>query len=101
MKGRRGVKGRREREIDTQPNAEFQRMARRDKKAFLNEQNLGYMSHEKMLGVGALLAFWEKLNDNFIRTLYHLFLHFWGKFRRNCAKFSVTINIEIYPRNTW
>lgn len=44
-------------------------MARRDKKAFLNEQNLGYMSHEKMLGVGALLAFWEKLNDNFIRTL--------------------------------
>ena len=33
-----GVKGKRERERYTQLNAEFQRIARRDKKAFLNEQ---------------------------------------------------------------
>ena len=35
---RRDVKGKRERERYTQLNAEFQRIARRDKKAFLNEQ---------------------------------------------------------------
>ena len=34
----REVKGNRERERYTQLNAEFQRIARRDKKAFLNEQ---------------------------------------------------------------
>ena len=32
------MKGRREREIYTQPNAEFQRIARRDKKAFFSDQ---------------------------------------------------------------
>ena len=36
--GAREVKGNRERERYTQLNAEFQRIARRDKKAFLNEQ---------------------------------------------------------------
>ena len=35
---RREAKGKGERERYTQLNAEFQRMARRDKKAFLNEQ---------------------------------------------------------------
>ena len=35
---RRETKGKGERERFTQLNAEFQRMARRDKKAFLNEQ---------------------------------------------------------------
>ena len=35
---RREVKGKREREKYTQLNTEFQRMARRDKKAFLNDQ---------------------------------------------------------------
>ena len=35
---RREAKGKGEREIHTQLNAEFQRIARRDKKAFLNEQ---------------------------------------------------------------
>ena len=35
---RREAKGRGERERYTQPNAEFQRIARRDKKASLNEQ---------------------------------------------------------------
>ena len=35
---RREVKGRGERERYAQLNAEFQRIARRDKKAFLNEQ---------------------------------------------------------------
>ena len=35
---RREVKGKGERERYTQLNAEFQRIARRDKKAFLNEQ---------------------------------------------------------------
>ena len=35
---RREVKGKGEREKYTQLNAEFQRRARRDKKAFLNEQ---------------------------------------------------------------
>ena len=35
---RRDVKGKRERERYTQLNAEFQRIARRDKKAFLSEQ---------------------------------------------------------------
>ena len=34
----REVKGKRERERYTQLNAEFQRLARRDKKVFLNEQ---------------------------------------------------------------
>ena len=33
------VKGKAERERYTQPNAEFQRITRRDKKAFLNEQS--------------------------------------------------------------
>ena len=36
--GAREVKGNRERERYTQLSAEFQRIARRDKKAFLNEQ---------------------------------------------------------------
>ena len=35
---RREVKGKKEREKYTHPNAEFQRIARRDKKAFLGEQ---------------------------------------------------------------
>ena len=35
---RRQVKGKREKERYTHLNAEFQRIARRDKKAFLNEQ---------------------------------------------------------------
>ena len=35
---RREMKGKRERERYTQQNAEFQRIVRRDKKAFLNEQ---------------------------------------------------------------
>ena len=35
---RREVKGKREKERYTQLNAEFQRIARRDKKAFLKEQ---------------------------------------------------------------
>ena len=35
---RREAKGKGERERYTQPNAEFLRIARRDKKAFLNEQ---------------------------------------------------------------
>ena len=35
---RRGVKGKREREKYIQLNSEFQRIARRDRKAFLNEQ---------------------------------------------------------------
>ena len=56
---RREEKSKGEKETYKHLNAEFQRIARRDKKAFLSEQNLGYMSHEKMLGVGALLAFWE------------------------------------------
>ena len=34
-----GVKGKRERERYTQLNAEFQRIARRDKKSFLSEQS--------------------------------------------------------------
>ena len=35
---RREVKGKKEREKYTHPNAEFQRIARRDKKAFLSDQ---------------------------------------------------------------
>ena len=35
---RKEVKGKRERERYTQLNAEFQRLARKDKKVFLNEQ---------------------------------------------------------------
>ena len=37
-KERREAKGKGERELYTQLNAEFQRIARRNKKAFLNEQ---------------------------------------------------------------
>ena len=36
--GRREVKGKKEKERYTQINAEFQRIARRDKKTFFNEQ---------------------------------------------------------------
>ena len=38
---RKKVKGKGERERYTQPNTEFQRIARRDKKAFLSEQCKG------------------------------------------------------------
>ena len=45
---RRGVKGKREKERYTHLNAEFQRIARRDKKAFLSDQCKGIEGNNRM-----------------------------------------------------
>ena len=45
---RRKVKGKGETEIHTQLNAEFQRIARRDKKAFLNDQSKEIEENNRM-----------------------------------------------------
>ena len=56
---RREVKSNRERERYTQLNAEFQRTARRDKKAFLNEQ---YKEIEESNRIGNTTDFVKKLD---------------------------------------
>ena len=45
---RREVKGKGEKERDTHLNADFQRIARRDKKAFLTEQCKGIEENSRM-----------------------------------------------------
>ena len=56
----REVKGKRERERYTQLNAEFQRTARRDKKAFSSEQCKGIEENNRM---GKTRDLFKKLRD--------------------------------------
>ena len=63
---RRKVKGKRERERYTQLNSEFQRMARRNKKAFFNEQ---CKEMEKNNRVGKIRDLFKKIGD--IKRMFH------------------------------
>ena len=63
---RREAKGKGERERYTQLNAEFQRIARRDKKAFLNEQCL---EKEENNRVGNTSNLFKKIGN--IKTTFH------------------------------
>ena len=60
------MKGKRERERYTQLNAEFQRMARRNKKAFFNEQ---CKEMEKNNRVGKTRDLFKKIGD--IKRMFH------------------------------
>ena len=57
---RREMKGEGENERYTQPNAEFQRTARRDKKAFLNEQCKKVKENNRM---GKTRDIFKKIRD--------------------------------------
>ena len=57
---RRGMKGKEERERYTQMNAEFQRLAMRDKKAFLSDQ---YKEIEKNNRMGKARDLFNKIKD--------------------------------------
>ena len=57
---RREAKGKGERERHTQLNAEFQRIARRDKKAFLNEQCKEIEENNRM---GKFRVLFKKIRD--------------------------------------
>ena len=63
---RREVKGRGEMEKYIQLNAEFQRIARRDKKAFLNEQCKEIEENNRM---GKSRGFFKKIGD--IKKTFH------------------------------
>ena len=63
---RREAKGKRERERYTQLNAEFQRIARRDKKAFLSEQCKEIEENNRM---GKIRDLFEKTGD--IKRTFH------------------------------
>ena len=54
------MKGKGDRERYTQPNAEFQRIARRDKKAFLNDQ---YKEIEENNRMGETRDLFKKIRD--------------------------------------
>ena len=56
---RKEVKGKRERERYTQLNAEFQRLARRDKKSFFNEQCKEVEENKRMEKLEISLRKWE------------------------------------------
>ena len=58
---RREAKGKGEREKYTQMNAEFQRLARRDKKAFLSEQCKEVEENNRM---GKIRDLFKKIRDN-------------------------------------
>ena len=58
---RRDVKGKGERERYTQLNAEFQRIARREKKAFLNEHCKEVEENNRM---GKTRDLFKKIGDN-------------------------------------
>ena len=57
---RRGVKGKREKERYTYLNAEFQRIARRDKKAFLSDQHKEIEENNRM---GKTRDLFKKIGD--------------------------------------
>ena len=61
---RREVKGKGEKERYTYLNAEFQRIARRDKKAFLTDQCKEIEKNNRMGKTGDLF---EKIRENFIQ----------------------------------
>ena len=63
---RREAKGKGERERYTQPNTEFQRIARRDKKAFLSEQCKGIEENNR---TGKIRDLFKKIGD--IRGTLH------------------------------
>ena len=76
---RREVKGKGEKERHIQPNAEFQRITRRDKKAFLNDQckeieennRMGKTRHlfTKMRDIkGTFMQKWAQLRTEMIGT---------------------------------
>ena len=58
---RREVKGKGEKEIYTHLNAEFQRIARRDKKGFLSDQCKEIEENNRM---GKTRYLFKKINDN-------------------------------------
>ena len=60
------VKGKRERERYTQLNAKFQRIARRDKKAFLSEQCKEVEENDRM---GKARDLFKKIGD--IKGIFH------------------------------
>ena len=64
----REVKGRRERERYTHLNAEFQRIARRDKKAFLSEQCKEIEENNRMGRTRDLLKRIRDTKGNFIQS---------------------------------
>ena len=68
---RREVKGKGKREIYTQLNAEFQRIARRDKKAFLSEQCKEIEENNRM---GKISNLFKKIRDT-----REYFIHRWAK----------------------
>ena len=59
-KERREAKRKRERERHSQLNAEFQRIARKDKKGFLSEQRKGIEENNRM---GKTRYFFKKVGD--------------------------------------
>ena len=63
--GRRGVKGKGERERYTQLNTEFQRITRRDRKAFLNKQ----CKVEENNRMGKTRDLFKKIGD--IKGIFH------------------------------
>ena len=63
------MKGKRKRERYTQLNAEFQRTARRDKKAFLNEQFKEIEENNKMEKTRDIF---EKIRD--IKRIFHIWM---------------------------
>ena len=68
---RREVKGKGKREIYTQLNAEFQRIARREKKAFLSEQCKEIEENNRM---GKTSDLCKKIRDT-----REYFMHRWAK----------------------
>ena len=65
---RRQAKGKREKERNTQLNAEFQRIARRDKKAFLKEQCKEKEGNNRMGKTRDLI---KKIGDINIKGTFH------------------------------
>ena len=63
---RRGAKGKGEKERYTHLNAEFQRITRRDKKAFLSDQ---FIEIEENNGMGKIRDLFKKIRD--IKGIFH------------------------------
>ena len=66
---RREAKSKGERERYTQLNSEFQRIARRDKKAFLNDQCKDIEEHSKMETIGDLFKKVEDTKATFLARM--------------------------------
>ena len=84
---RRGVKGKREKERYTYLNAEFQRIARRDKKAFLSDQHKEIEENNRM---GKAKDLFKKIRDT--KGLFHTEM---GKIKdRNGMDLTEAIDIK-------